>query len=115
MLPACEPGARLTAENRFPFDVTVTIQPIHEDGRPRVTGIVGIAPAGQTVVLERGVILNRGNMGDTVVLRAEDPGGKVVWEKSWPFDEFRKLEDVGWKIVIGPDTGAGGAGPPAGN
>ena len=99
-----EPGARLNIENQFDFDVTIVQEAIHSNGEHYAES-VGIAPAGQTVET-RVFMVRPGIIGETVIIKAEDPSGNVVWQKSWPYDEFIKLEDVDWKIVVGPETGS---------
>jgi len=49
-------------------------------------------------------MLSPDQIGSTVVLKAEDPSGNIVRQRSWPFEEFWNLKDVGWKIVISPET-----------
>jgi len=98
-----EPGAQLTIENRFDFDVTILHEGIYPDGRHTGLGTMCVAPAGQAIET-RGFILGSGMIGETVIIKAEDPSGNVVWQKSWPYDEFIKLKDVDWKIVVSPET-----------
>jgi hypothetical protein len=98
-----EPGASLTVENRFDFDVTIIHEGIYHEGEHSEPWIMGVAPAGQTVETH-GFTLRPGIIGETVIIKAEDSSGNVVWEKSWPYDEFVKLKDVDWKIVVGPEA-----------
>jgi hypothetical protein len=98
-----EPGAWLTVENRFDFDVTIIREGIFSDGKHLEPRIMGVAPAEQTIETQ-GFFLRSGMIGETVIIKAENPSGNVVWQKSWLYDEFIKLEDVDWKIVVGPET-----------
>jgi hypothetical protein len=98
-----EPGAYLTVENRFDFDITIVHEGIYSEGQHSEPWIMGVVPAGETVKTH-GFMISSGSLGETVIIKAEDPSGNVVWEKSWPYDEFVKLKDVDWKIVIGPET-----------
>jgi len=65
---------------------------------------MGMIPAGKTKPLERGFMLRPSIIGYTITLMAKDPVGNVLWQKSWAYDEFIKLAEVGWKIVVGPET-----------
>jgi hypothetical protein len=96
-----EPGARLTVENRFDFDVTIVQEATRSNGEHYAES-VGIVPTGQTVET-RVFMVSPGSLGETVIIKAEDSSENVVWEKSWPYDEFVKLKDVDWKIVVGPE------------
>ncbi len=104
MLTGCEPATQLTVENRMATDVTIVIQRFDKGGAPSDSETLGTVPAGQTVELPALLTLSPDIIGWTVLLKAEDPSGNIVWQKKWPFEEFLKLEDVGWKIVVSPET-----------
>ena len=104
MVTSCEPAVRLSVENLMVTDVTIVIQRFDKDGAPSDSEILGTVPTGQTVKLPPLFTLSPDIIGWFVLLRDGDPAGNVVWQKSWPFEEFLKLRDVGWKIVISPET-----------
>jgi len=103
LLVACEPGTHIIAENRMATEITVLHEAINSKGKVFYSTTWGKVPAGQTAELKL-IMLSRDQIGSTVVLKAEDPSGNIVWQRSWPFEEFWKLKDVGWKIVISPET-----------
>jgi hypothetical protein len=39
-----------------------------------------------------------------VIISAEDSSGNVVWQHTWTVEEFTKLGDIGWKIIISSET-----------
>ena len=106
MFTGCEPATRLTVENRMVTDVTVVIQRFDKGGAPSDSETLGTVLAGQTVKLPPLLTLSPDIIGWTVLLKAEDPTGNIIWQKIWPFEEFVKLEEVGWKIVVSPETGS---------
>lgn len=97
-------GTRLTVENRLPVDVTITYYEVRQDGSRTASSNMGIVSSGQVTLLDKGIAL--GGIGGVprVVLRAEDPLGNVTWQRSWTGKEFSKLKDVGWRIVVSPET-----------
>ena len=99
----CEPAARLTVENHFSTQVTIRWEATFKSRPPNET-YMGTVPAGETRQLEQGFLINPGDTGDIIKLTATDPSDKVVWQKTWTYEEFIKLEEVGWKIVVGPET-----------
>ncbi|MBM4462210.1 MAG: hypothetical protein FJ012_02590 [Chloroflexi bacterium] len=106
---ACLGSARLTVENQMPVDLTIIHEPYGRDGKlSDVAVVLGMVPAGQTVKLDEPIVLSEGTAGWTVVLKAEDPSGQVIWQRSWSFKEFRELKKVGWKITIPPLTDSAG-------
>jgi hypothetical protein len=104
VLTACEPTAQLTVESKMPTNIVIVHEAINYKGVVFFRQELGTVPAGQTVKLQRYLLLNRDLVGWVVKLSAEDPSGKVVWQKTWDFEDFFKLEDVGWKIVVSPET-----------
>jgi hypothetical protein len=104
VLTACDASTKLVVENRMPFDITIIHIAIDKQGEQSSRGELGTVPAGQTAKLQYAIFLRQDVAGWTILLKAQDPSGNIVWEKSWPFDEFLKLKDVGWKIVISPET-----------
>lgn len=107
LLTACERGAHLTVENRMPVDVTIIHDGINQSGAYLGGFPLGTVPAGQTVTLRKRTLgLRQDLIGWTVILKAEDPSGKIVWQKSWSFHEFLQLEKVGWRITVSPETSA---------
>lgn len=103
-LTGCEPATRLTVENQMQTELKIIHQAIYQNGSRSVESVVGTVPQGQTVQLPGLFTLSQDIIGDIVLIKAEDPTGVVVWQKSWSFDDFLKLKDVGWKIVISPET-----------
>ena len=103
LLSACEPGAKLIVENRFSTEVTIMYEGTFKT-RPPERANWGIVPAGEVRPLAKGFWLNPHAVGYTIWLQALDQSGNVLWQKTWTFEEFVKLEDVGWKIVVGPET-----------
>ena len=61
-----EPGAYLTVENLFDFDVTIIHEGIYHDGEHSEPWIMGVAPAGQTIETQ-GFFLMSGMIGETVI------------------------------------------------
>jgi len=104
MLTGCEPATQLTVENRMATQVTIIEEGINDEGIHFSPVTLGTVPSGQEVELPTIIPLRRGIIGWTMLIKAEDPSGNVVWHKSWSFDEFLKLKDVGWKIVVSPET-----------
>lgn len=104
VITACEPATKLTVDNRMATQLTIIQEGIGEEGTRFDPVTLGIVPAGQTVELPTLIPLRRGFIGWTVLLKAEDPSGNIVWQKKWTFDEFLRLEEVGWKIVVSPET-----------
>lgn len=99
----CDPGTRLTVENRFTYDLTIIHQAEYNNGAKSMVSVVGTAPAGKTTKLKGVFMLSSDVIGDRIVLRGKDSSGLVVWEKTWEFKEFLKLKDEDWKIVVEPD------------
>ena len=104
MLTACDPDARLTVENRLPTDIVIIHIDINSEGELFLQEELGTVPANQTTVMRYAIFL--GNLGETVIIKAQDPQGNIVWQKRWSDEDFWKLKDVGWKIVISPETGS---------
>ena len=106
VLTACiiEPSARVNVDNQMAIPVTIVHEGISEHGAHYSPVTLGTVPVGQTVTLPVVLILRRDIIGRTIVLRAQDSSGNVVWKKAWPFEEFVKLEQVGWKILVSPET-----------
>ena len=99
MLTACEEDAKLTVENQMSVDIMIIHVAINKQGEQSLREVLGTVPAGQTIKLQYAIFLRRSVAGWTVLLKAEDPSGDIVWEESWPFDEFLKLKDVGRKML----------------
>lgn len=102
LLAGCEQGFHLVVENQLSSDVTIIHEGIKKDGTYAEPQVLMTVPFGKTVKMDKSLLLRPASIGYTVILKAEDPSGKVVWEKSWPYEEFKKLEDVDWKIIIEP-------------
>jgi hypothetical protein len=107
LLPSCivEQSAYLTVDNRMPVDVTLTFYAIFQNGDHSAPEDLGTIPAGQTL-RSRSIILGGIGAVPKVILKAEDPSGNVVWQKTWTGEEFVKLKDVEWKVVVSPETGS---------
>lgn len=102
MLTACDPIAILTVENKMPTDIVVIHEDINREGESLLREEIGKVSANQTAKMSYAIFL--GNIGETVIIEAEGSLGNIVWQKSWSADEFLKLNDVGWKIVVSPET-----------
>ncbi|MBM4462211.1 MAG: hypothetical protein FJ012_02595 [Chloroflexi bacterium] len=101
---ACQESVRLTVENQTSIDLTIMHEAYEKDGKTFDRVSLGMVPAGQTVKLHQWITLTRSTLGWTVVLKAEDPSGQVIWQRSWSFKEFLELKKVGWKITISPES-----------
>ena len=86
---SCEPGANLTLENQMSTEIIIVHEGLNKEGVPFNHSILTTVPAGQTIKTKL-ITLRRDSIGWTVFLKAENPSGKVVWQKSWPFEEFVK-------------------------
>ncbi len=106
MLTGCEPGAQLTVENQMTTEITVMSVRINESGTATDTATLGTVPPEQTLKLPAIFPLRPDIIGRTILIKTLDPSGNIVWQKSWTFEEFKKLKDVGWKIVVSPETNA---------
>ncbi len=106
MFTACEEVAKLIVSNKMPTDVVIIHESIDTEGKVFLEEEIGMAPAKQTKEMTYALVLRRGIIGDTVLLKAKDPAGNIVWQKSWSFNEFYKLKEVSWKIVVSPETGS---------
>ena len=104
MLTSCEPAIRLTVENKTVTEVTIIYQRFDKSGASSGTETLGTVPAGKTVQLPALFTLSPDIIGWAMLVKAEDALGNIVWQKKWTFDEFVKLKDVGWKIVVSPET-----------
>ncbi|MFC2018021.1 hypothetical protein ACFLTQ_01800 [Chloroflexota bacterium] len=99
---ACIGSARITVENQTSVDLTIIHEAYEKDGKTFDSYSLGMVPAGQTVKLDKAIVLSKDSAGWTVVLKAEDTSGKVIWQGVWFYEEFLDLEDVDWKITISP-------------
>ena len=104
---ACDYSVELNITNQLSIDVKMVYSQYYKSfDSPTPYGsyvISDIIPAGQTGKLRTGII-NGISGAPKVVLKAEDPSGNVVWQKTWTGKEFGKLEDVGWKVEVSPET-----------
>ncbi len=101
---ACEPAVRLTVTNQMNTDLTITTEALNKQGLSTRSRVLGTAPADQDTFLPQSLTLIQDAIGWTVVLKGEDASGTVVWQRSWLFEDFIKLKNVGWKITISPET-----------
>jgi hypothetical protein len=106
------PEYRLVFENQMSVDVTIVNEDMNKNGEQFYQETLGTVPAGQTEKLTMVLPMPKGHSLDslnqtrvtTIQLKAEDPAGSVVWQKSWSKDEFWDLKKEGWRIVISPET-----------
>jgi len=101
---ACEPAVRLTVTNQMNTDLTITTEALNKQGLSMRTRELGSALADQDTFLPQSLNLIQDAIGWTVVLKGEDASGTVVWQRSWLFEDFVKLKNVGWKITLSPET-----------
>jgi hypothetical protein len=102
----------LVFENRMPTDVTIVNQDLNDYGEQFHEETLGTVPAGQTENMTLVIPAWKGSGADslkrshtaTIQLKAADPAGSVVWQKSWSRNDFWDLKKEGWKIVISPET-----------
>ncbi|MGD9394233.1 MAG: hypothetical protein PVJ81_04715 [Dehalococcoidia bacterium] len=99
---ACEPGAQLIIENRLDIDVTIVHEAIYSNGS-HDRRIIAVVPAGETEET-LGFMLSWDIIGNTILLEAVDEADNIAWQRSWSFEEFLKLRDVEWNIVVSPET-----------
>ena len=99
---ACDPSTTLIIENKMPTDIVIFHEDINSEGKSLGQGELGKIPANQTAETHYAIFL--GTLGETVIIRAEDSSGNIVWQKNWTADEFLELVDEGWKIVVSPET-----------
>ncbi|MFC1974089.1 hypothetical protein ACFLU2_01895 [Chloroflexota bacterium] len=103
---ACEPLVTITVENQFPVDLTIVYEAVNHRGSRSEAFIMGAVPSGQTVKIQRGLIPRPSLAGYFVLFRAEDPSGKIVWQRLWLFEEFfedyLKFEQMDRQITISP-------------
>jgi hypothetical protein len=94
--------------------VTIVNQDLNNDGEQFYEESLGTVPAGQSENLTLVIPTAKGRTADgwertdaaTIQLKAEDPAGSVMWQKSWSRDDFYDLKKEGWRIVISPETNA---------
>jgi hypothetical protein len=106
----------VTFENQMPTDVTIVNQDLNENGDQFYEETLGIVSAGQTenmtmvvpIAKSRLYTYDKRTLINTFQLKAEDSAGSVVWQKSWPWREFLRLnrEEGFIRIVISPETDA---------
>jgi hypothetical protein len=101
---ACEPAVRLTVTNQMGTDLTIINDALDRHGLVMRSRNLGSAPADQDTFLPQSMPLIQDAIGWTVVLKGEDGSGAVLWQRSWPFGDFVKLKDAGWKITVSPET-----------
>jgi hypothetical protein len=99
-----EKSAFLIIENQMPRDVKILYSETFPDGKQSPRYSMDTVLAGNTTQMTRSIILGGIGALKNVVLQAEDSSGKVIWQKTWTGAEFVKLKDVGWKIVVSPET-----------
>lgn len=104
MNTACAAPIRLTVTNRTDTDLTIVADALDRHGQVMRSRSLGSAPADQDTYLQNSLILIQDVIGWTVVLKGEDASVTVLWQRSWAFEEFLKLKDVGWKITLSPET-----------
>jgi len=102
----------LVIENRMPTDVTIVNQDLNDYDEQFYEETLGTVPAGQTENVTMVIPFPTGRTLDsykrthaaTIQVKAKDPAGSVVWQKSWARSEFGWLHREGWRIVISPET-----------
>lgn len=101
---ACEPAVRLTVTNQMGTDLTIVNDALDKHGQFMRSRNLGSAPADQDTFLQSSLVLIQDVIGWTVVIKGLDSSDAVVWQRSWPFEDFYKLKNVGWKITVSPET-----------
>ena len=104
MLTACDGAVKLIIENKMQTDIVITHTAINKQGEQSPRGELGTVPSGQTEKLQYAIFLRQDVAGWEILLKAQDSSGMIVWQKRWSFEDFLKLKDVGWKIVVSPET-----------
>ena len=95
----------LNIENKMPTDITIELTEILlDDGEYTSTWHLGTIHAGQTEDTPTGFIFGGIGAMTNIILEAKDPSGNIVWKKTLTGEEFVKLRETGWKIVISPET-----------
>ena len=57
-----------------------------------------VSPGEETAM--GGLTIRRDIAGWTIRLKATSSTGEIVWQKDISYEDFYKLQDVGWKITI---------------
>lgn len=96
----------LTVENQMATQVKLTFSETLGNGVKPAPYSLGTVAAGETAQTSGGIMLGGISSDKEVLIQAADPSGQIVWQKSWNGKEFVKLKDVGWKVVISPETGS---------
>ena len=100
----CEPAVRLTVTNQMGTDLTIINDALDRHGLVMRSRNLGSAPADQDTFLQSSLVLIQDVIGWTVVIKGLDSSDALVWQRSWPFEDFYKLKNVGWKITMSPET-----------
>jgi len=101
---SCDFVVNLNIENHMPFDIQVIYSEHYSNGRVIYRHASDIIPVGKTGTIGSGII-NGISAVAQIVLQAEDPSGKVVWQKTWSGQEFGKLATSGpFNIIVSPET-----------
>jgi len=106
MLVACivEQSVHLNIENQLSTDITLNFYTSQQNGQLSVPRHLGVILTGQTGKTTGTIILGGIGAEPKVIIQAEDSSGRVIWQKTWTGEEFVKLKDTGWKIVVSSDT-----------
>jgi hypothetical protein len=107
MFIPCDYSAKLTFENRTSTNLTIKYNQSQIDHIELYQYDdfldLGTISAGQTETLIGPIM---GGMGAVpkVFLKAADPSGNIVWQNTWSGEDFFKLDEKGFKVVIDPRT-----------
>jgi len=99
-----EKSAHLNIENRISSDLNIVFNETFQNGQQSVPYSLGVAISGNTVQMRGGIILGGIASDKQITLQGKDSSTRVVWQKTWIGADFVKLKDVGWKIVVSPET-----------
>lgn len=99
----CELVANLIINNQTNMPLTISDDALDKNWILMHSYVLGTALPGEETTMS-GLTIRRDIAGWTVRLKATDSNGEVVWQRDLSFEDFYKLEDVGWKITISPET-----------
>ena len=99
---SCDGNARLTVENQMNTEIIIFHEDISGSGDSLIREEIGRVPANQTAEMQYDIFL--GTLGETVIIQAEDLQRNIIWQRSWTREEFLKINDVKWNIIVSPET-----------
>ena len=104
-LAGCERGIHLRVENRLDTDVILSYTTIDKNGSPSVPVLLGGIPRGQEGQSRTVIVLGQESEVAVVNLIAQDSSNTLVWQNAWSYQDFLKLSQSGWKVLLSQDTG----------